>query len=102
MVLRPAFSPVCQAIAQRRLLEFDYNGTPRLAIPCAHGILTSGNQALRAHQVYLRGGSRSVGIGKLYLVEKMGNARVSEESFTDPPHGYQRDDSAMDAIHCQL
>ena len=101
-ILRPNFSPICRAIAGRELIEFEYNGSMRLAIPCAHGTLTSGNEALRAHQVYIRGHSRSVGIGKLYLVSKILNPRPTGEVFASNPHGYQLNDTAMQDIHCQL
>ena len=40
--------PICEAIARRLLLEFDYNGARRVAAPYCHGASTSGKESLRA------------------------------------------------------
>jgi hypothetical protein len=93
---------VCTAIAQRRLLLFSYSGRARLAYPCAHGFLSTGNEALRAHEVTVAGGVRRVGMGKLFRLDTMRDVRISDEPFTTPPRGYRRDDRGMAGIHCQL
>jgi hypothetical protein len=93
---------ICTAIAQRRLIQFDYNGTRRLAYPCAHGILSTGNEALRAHEVIFVNGRRRTAMGRLYLLRSMSDVAVDDESFERPPHGYRRDDRGMASIHCQL
>jgi hypothetical protein len=93
---------ICLAIAERRLLLFDYNDRQRLAYPCAHGHLSTGNEALRAHEVTMVAGHRRVGAGKLFLLGSMSNVALSDEHFDRPPHGYHRDDRGMADIHCQL
>jgi hypothetical protein len=93
---------ICAAIAQRRLLLFAYNDRQRLAYPCAHGHLSTGNEALRAHEVTAVDGHRRVSAGKLFLVVLMFDIALSDEPFEHPPHGYHRDDRGMVAIHCQL
>jgi hypothetical protein len=93
---------ICAAIAEHRLLQFDYNGTRRLAYPCAHGILSTGNEALRAHEVIFVNGKRRTAMGRLYLLRSMSNVEVDEERFERPPHGYRRGDRGMASIHCQL
>jgi hypothetical protein len=87
---------VCQAIADRRLLRFAYNGRTRLVVPCAHGVLDTGNEALRAHEV------AAPRLGKLFLLRSMLSAEVCPEGFDAPPPGYRRGDTAMAWIHCQL
>jgi hypothetical protein len=87
---------VCQAIADRRLLRFAYNGRTRLVVPCAHGVLDTGNEALRAHEV------AAPRLGKLFLLRSMVAAEVCAEGFDAPPTGYRRGDTAMARIHCQL
>ena len=87
---------ICQAIADRRLLRFDYNGATRIVIPCAHGALRTGNEALRAHEI------SALRLGKLWRVDAMLDVALLPESFTSPPPGYRRDDRGMSRIHCQL
>jgi hypothetical protein len=93
---------VCTAIAERRFLLFTYYDRERVAYPCAHGFLSTGNEALRAHEATLRDGRLRVGAGKLFLLASMSNVRVAEQNFDDPPHGYRRDDRGMASVHCQL
>lgn len=93
---------VCRAIEERRLLLFNYNGRSRLAYPCAHGWLSTGNEALRAHEVAFVGSQRRVGSGKLFLLASMHLVELADETFDRPPRGYQADDRGMASIHCQL
>lgn len=87
---------MCQAIAERRLLRFAYHGRTRLVVPCNHGVLDTGNEALRAHEI------AAPRLGKLFLLRSMVGVEVCAEGFDAPPSGYRRDDSGMAWIHCQL
>jgi hypothetical protein len=87
---------VCNAIEKRRLLRFHYHGSARLVVPCAHGLLSTGNEALRAHEV------SAMTLGKLFRVDAMESVEVCPDGFTTPPPGYRRDDRGMARIHCQL
>ena len=87
---------MCQAIAGRRLLRFEYHGRTRLVVPCTHGVLDTGNEALRAHEI------AAPRLGKLFLLGSMVGVEVCAEGFDVPPSGYRRDDSAMAWVHCQL
>ena len=89
-------SPICEAIAGRRLLQFHYNGATRIVIPCAHGFLSTGNEALRAHEV------SALRLGKLWRLDAMDGVALLAEGFASPPPGYRRGDRAMSRIHCQL
>jgi hypothetical protein len=93
---------ICVAIAERVLLRFAYNGLPRLAYPCAHGLSTAGKPVLRAHEVTFGAGGRRVGMGKLFLLASMSDLALTDEHFDHPPHGYRRGDRGMASIHCQL
>ena len=93
---------VCAAIARRHFLRFVYNGSERVAYPCAHGWLTTGNEALRAHEVRLVLGRLRTLPGRLYLLRSMSEVAVTEQPFDDPPRGYRRGDRGMAEIHCQL
>lgn len=93
---------ICTAIAQRHFLRFVYNGRSRVAYPCAHGRLTTGNEALRAHEVQLASGRVRTLPGRLYLLRSMSEVAVTDQPFDEPPHGYRRGDRGMADIHCQL
>ena len=93
---------ICTAIAQRRFLQFEDNGRWRVAYPCAHGWLYSGNEALRAHEVSLRDGRVTVRPGRLYLIKRITGTAVTDQPFEEPPAGYRRGDRGMETIHCQL
>lgn len=93
---------ICEAIRDRKLLQFDYHGLQRVVAPYCHGISARGAEALRAVQV--RGSSKSggLGFGKLWTVADIRNAAVLDESFVADDPNYNPDDSAMKAIHCRL
>jgi hypothetical protein len=93
---------ICEAIRDRKLLQFDYHGLQRVVVPYCHGLSTRDAEVLRAVQV--RGSSKSggLGFGKLWAVADIRNAAVLSESFVaDDPH-YNPDDSAMKRIHCRV
>jgi hypothetical protein len=93
---------ICDAIRDRKLLQFDYHGLQRVVAPYCHGISTRGVEVLRAVQV--RGSSKSggLGFGKLWTVADIGNAVVLSESFVPDDPNYNPDDSAMKTIHCRV
>jgi hypothetical protein len=97
-----ASNGICVAIKTRHLLEFDYNDEHRIVAPYCHGTNTRGLEALRAVQI--GGGTKSggVGFGKLWLVDKISNLRVSPTPFTPDDPDYNPDDSAMTSIHCRI
>ncbi len=92
---------ICEAIRKHQLLAFDYDGRHRIVAPYCHGNTRNG-EVLRAIQV--RGDSRSqgLGFGKLWLVEKIRNARKTAESFVPDDANYNPEDSAMSRIHCAV
>jgi hypothetical protein len=97
-------SLLCEAIATRRLLEFEYRGYQRLVAPYCHGVSTTGVEVLRAIQVGGRSGSggHGFGFGKLWVVSELANLRLTDETFEpDDPH-YNPDDRGMQQIHCRI
>jgi hypothetical protein len=65
-------------------------------IPCAHGVLGTGNEALRAHEL------SALRLGKLWRLDTMRDVELLAEGFAKPPPGYRRGDRGMSRIHCQL
>lgn len=93
--------PICVAIRTRHLLEFDYDGRPRLVEPYCHGLSRTG-EALRGIQVGGQSRSTGFGFGKLWLVSRMKNIRVIDRLFSVDDPNYNPDDSAMLSIHCRV
>ena len=91
------------AIENRRLVEFIYDGHPRVVIPTAYGIhATTGNSVLRGYQVRGTSKSRTVPLWDLFLIDKMVSPLVLEETFDGEPIGYALNDKHISPIHAQL
>ena len=93
-------SVICEAIRERRLLQFQYHGKLRVVAPYCHGVSTRGTEVLRAIQVRGDSGSGPVRTGKLWAVGEMIGLRRLDEAFTPDDPNYNPDDSAMSQIHC--
>ncbi len=92
---------ICDAIAQRTLLEFDYDGAHRVVEPHCFGISSKGHRVLRAFQV---AGQSAVsgGLGwKLFAEEKMVALRLGIGGFSPRPD-YNPNDERMTSIICRL
>lgn len=92
---------MCEAIAARRLVRFDYDGVDRVAEIYAHGFNRAKAEAVRAFQT--AGGSRaSDPVGwKFFRVAKMKNVQMLEDRF--PGNRPGRDEAGHDLVivHCQ-
>lgn len=84
---------ICNTIAMRRVLSFDYDGHHRVVQPAAAGThRTTGNNMLRGYQIGGSGNTRAVPFWDLYLVDYMTNFSVLDEVFDDDPPMYRRGD----------
>lgn len=93
---------ICDAINSRRLVEFDYDGHHRVVQPAAAGPhATTGNPVLRGYQVGGTGKTRRVPFWDLFLVDKIQNLVVVDETFESDPPGYQKGDRHI-AVECEL
>ena len=93
---------ICEAINDRKLLSFYYDGYSRKVEPHTAGTDKKGHDALRAYQV--SGGSESgeyVG-WKMFHVSEMQNIIVLHEQFNGPRPKYKRNDIGFSHIRCQL
>lgn len=93
---------LCQAIAQRKRLAFEYDGLYRLVDPYCHGFTARGSEVLRAVQVAGESRSGGLGVGKLWSVEKIVALAVSDQAFEPNDPNYNPQDSVMKSIHCQV
>lgn len=93
---------ICDAIAAKRLLVFQYDGYERVVEPHLCGKNTAGHDALLAW--FVRGYSDSeAGPGwRTYLLSEMRSIRQLEETFERARKGYNPTDGSMRLVHCQL
>ena len=91
-----------QAIKEKKLLTFRYDGHPRTVEPHTYGIDEKDQKALCAYQV--RGSSRSGEYRgwKTFHLTKMSSVVVSSESFASARPGYKRNDRGFKTIFAQL
>ena len=93
---------ICDAIKGRQVIEFDYDSHHRIVQPAAAGPhVTTGNPVLRGYQVGGTGKTREVPFWDLFLIEKIRNLVILEETFDADPLGYQRGDKHI-TIQCEL
>lgn len=93
---------IIDAINNRNLLAFMYNGHYRIAEPHTFGVSGKGNNSLSAYQVH---GSSDKGIvpdWKLFTIEKISGLEILEEVFSGTRPGYRRRDSRMVRIYAEL
>jgi len=94
---------ICNAIRERRLIRFYYDGYERFVQPHAYGIhKDTGNEVLRAYQVGGDSSSGDIPDWRLYIVNKISNVEVIDEVFENTAPGYKRNDSSMSYIFCQI
>jgi hypothetical protein len=94
---------ICEAIKNKKVIEFHYEGQKRIVEPHCCGVLKNTNhEALCAYQI---GGYSSSGKNppwRLYLLPGMSVVVASEKQFDNPRPGYKRNDSRMSSIYSQL
>lgn len=92
---------ITQAITNRQLLQFYYDGELRIVEPHCYGKTTKGNEAIRAFQVDGYSSTGQMG-WKLYDLSKASSIEISEDTFINPRPGYVKGDKGMVVIYCEL
>ena len=93
---------ICDAISNLNLINFHYDGHPRVVELHTYGLDTKGHRALRAFQV--RGSSKS-GQGPYWRIfhrDKMHDITVLQETFAGQRDGYRKGDPFFSTILCEL
>lgn len=94
---------ICDAINERKVIEFDYDEHKRIVQPHAYGIhKDTRNEVLRAFQIRGYSSSGNVPDWRLYILSKISNIKVLNEIFETPAPKYRKNDSAMSHIYCQI
>jgi hypothetical protein len=93
---------VCDAISNRDVVEFGYDGGIRVVEPHCHGLSTAGHESLRAYQIggYSKSG-RPEG-WRLYDVAKIVGLRRTGARFAENRQGYNPNDVQMKSVHCHV
>jgi len=95
-------SIICQAIQERRVIEFRYDGHYRKVEPYCHGRSKKGKESLRGYQIAGGSNSRSVPFWRLFTTAKMGNLTLTDETFAGNRPRYNPNDKDLRPIHCNV
>jgi hypothetical protein len=93
---------ICQAIAQKRLLQFAYDDLTRIVEPHLLGKKTSGRIVLSAYLVDGYSTSDSQPYWRNFIVDEMEFLVMLDETFPGRREGYNPDDNTMTEIYCRL
>ena len=94
--------PICGAIRDRRVIEFDYDGHHRIVQPAAAGPhATTGNLVLRGYQVGGTSSSGSVPGWRLFELTDISRLVVTDRTFNADPPGYRKGDKHI-VVECEL
>lgn len=93
---------LCQAISEKRILNFTYDGLPRTVEPHLVGDRTTGKTGLSAYQIGGKSHSNSVPYWRPFTVSKIRELEITDQTFDKPRPGYNPNDSRMTVIHCRV
>jgi len=93
---------ICDAIHNRRMLTFIYDGCPRIVEPHAYGLSRQRNEILRCFQTGGTSRSGRIPDWRLMRVARIMSLIVTEEHFSGARHGYKKGDKNMSTIFCEL
>ena len=93
---------ICEAIKNKRLLQFQYDNLTRVVEPHLLGRKTSGNDTLSAYLVRGYTESDKKPYWRTYLLSEIKNLVVLDEVFAGPRKGYNPYDKTMEHIYCRL
>lgn len=92
---------IINAIHNREVLSFSYNGIPRLVHPAAVGVSRAGNDALRCYQIV--GSHVTPGHQWDFCeISLISNLQPTGQHFEGDPPGYRKGDKHMNQIYAEL
>lgn len=91
---------ICNAIRNKNIIEFIYDGENRTVEPHCYGFTTKENEAIRAYQIAGYSSSGKMG-WKLYDLSKAKNMKVLDETF-NVRGDYKKGDKGMSSIYCEI
>lgn len=91
---------IINAIKNRNVIEFHYEGELRIVEPHCYGKTTAGNEGLRAYQIDGYSSSGKMG-WKMYDLGKADEIEVTEDTF-ELRSGYKKGDKGMSIIYAEI
>ncbi|HXH17767.1 MAG TPA: WYL domain-containing protein [Chitinophagales bacterium] len=92
---------ICNAIHNKKLLQFSYEGSVREVEPHSYGITSRGRECVNAFQVSENGSHRKFG-WRMFDLRKMDSLTVLEKTFSKPRADYVHGGSGMKKVFCEL
>jgi len=90
---------LAEAVHNRQLVSFTYDGLPRVVQPATYGVTTTGKLSLRGCLVDGKSNRNTIPCWELYTEAKMSALTISDSTFENfACEGYTRDDSAFVTI----
>lgn len=93
---------LCDAIDDREVVQFRYDGYARTVEPHKVGRTTAGNDVLSGFQTAGGSDSGDVPNWKLFKLSGIRHLNATGDTFGGPRNGYSRSDDRMDRIYCRL
>lgn len=92
---------LCRAIAEKRLVQFKYDGRLRIVEPFCCGISNANNYVLRGFQI--RGTDKTKPLcWRLYELAEMSQLNVTQHNFKGNRKEYNPEDPALTEIFCRI
>jgi len=87
-----------QAITNKKIIEFFYDGKQRIVEPYLIGTTTTGKQSLRAYQI---GGHSNSGIPswKMFTIMKISSVKVTDNAFSKKSDYNPNDKGMIKILH---
>lgn len=93
---------IIEAVENRFMLDFYYDGYHRVVEPHTIGISKTGKEMLSAYQTDGDSNRGNVPCWGQFSVSKIENLQVLDDSFSGTRSGYTRGDSRMNEIFAEL
>ena len=93
---------IIDAIKNKSVLSFSYDGHPRTVEPHTVGMNHKSNIVLRCFQTSGTSSDAKVPGWKLMKIDKIEGFRISDDAFDSPRPGYNKGDKAMKEIYAEV
>lgn len=93
---------ICEAINNKRIIEFYYDGGTRVVEPYCYGVSTKGNKVLRGYQIDGYSSSGGIPSWRLFKEDSMGGILITKKEFIAVRPEYNPNDKAMIQIFCNI
>jgi hypothetical protein len=92
---------LCRAIADKRLVQFKYDGRSRIVEPFCCGVSAAGNYVLRGFQI--RGSDKTKPLcWRLYELSEISQMSVTQHGFKGNRQDYNPEDPTITEIFCRI